>query len=479
MMKYILLFLALVPLSIDAQQCACDSIFLQTSRMVEENYAGWFDKIKGDQLVELAALTTKISGEVQWVESDSACAKKLQEWVGFFHDKHLRIRYTKPKQSIDPTIAGEAKELQIFRTDLNESSIEAYLKSATNLDPIEGFYLHPSYKLGITRVGPNLFHAGVITTQNNNWKPGDVKLVIRKIGDRYEGTFYEGDKSDFSDHQVQLVDNILDFDIVFFEKVFPEVAIKRDITEYEMSKDKFAPSLRFEGNTAIWAFPSFYNNAEEQTSYLLEKYKSQLGQTPNWILDVRGNDGGDYRIGLQLMDYIYDGPFLLFKGEMRMTEANYNLWYTSFVEDYYESADSSTKALLDVDFNKMKANFGKMYNESGKVADTITMDNVSAYPSKIVLLMDENTASSGELFTMVARQSKKVTVMGQNSYGMMDYGNVVQYKTACPSIRLMLPIDRMLWLDTGFSVDKEGLKPDIYQKGEDLEAQAKQFLSRP
>ncbi len=135
--------------------------------------------------------------------------------------------------------------------------------------------------LGVTKVKPNVFYASVITTSNENWKPGEVKLVIQKIGKEYKGTFYEGDKSDNSTHKVQLVDNILDFDIVFYEKTFPSPKIKLDIDEYEMSKDKrYAPCLRFEGDIAIWKFQSFENNSYEQTLYLIKKYQSKLETTP-------------------------------------------------------------------------------------------------------------------------------------------------------------------------------------------------------
>ncbi len=73
---------------------------------------------------------------------------------------------------------------------------------------------------------------------------------------------------------------------------------------------------------------------------------------------------------------------------------------------------------------------------------------------------------------MLARQSDKVMVLGQNSGGMMDYGNIVPYKTSYPTIRVQLPMDRQLWLSTGYSVDKEGLKPDIYLKGKNWIKQA-------
>jgi len=470
-MKKILIFCFLIAHStLFAQNCNCDSLFLQTQKIVEDNYAGWFDKVTSNNRPTYDEWTTKHFALSQKITTDSICVKQLQEWILFFKDKHLRIKYNKPKVISDDK--SESKEIQILTTNLTESQITNYFSKTKKLDPIEGIYKSSSYKLGITQVTPNLFYATIITTKNENWKAGEVKLVIKKIGDKYEGTFYEGDKSDISAHKVQVVDNILDFDIVFYEKTFPMAKAKRDITEYEMSKDRYAPSLTFKNDFAIWRFPSFENNAYEQTEYLLKKYKDKLETTPYWILDMSNNSGGDYSIGLQLLEYIYTKPIIFYNAEMRLTKNNFDIWYKSYISNYYESLDSVGKTKLDVRFNKMKSNYGKMYNEDGKPTDTLKMEKTKPFPKKIALLINANTISSGELFTMVARQSNKVVTMGTNSGGMMDYGNIVHYKTNCSTIRIQLPTNRQLWLDTGFSVDKEGLKPDIYLKGNNWTEQA-------
>lgn len=453
------------------QNCNCDSLFFQTQKIVEDNYAGWFDKVNETNRKPYEEWTANQLAVASKIDSDSLCAKQLQEWITFFEDKHLRIRYTKPR--VMTAAANEPPQgIQILSTGLTEAQIREYFSKARTLDPIEGIYESSSYKLGVTQVEPNLFYATIITTANENWKAGEVKLTIQKMGDDYEGTFYEGDKSDKTIHKVLLADNILDFDIIFFEKTFPAPDTKRDLTEYEMSKDRYAPSLSFKENVAIWKFPSFENNAYEQTAYLLEKYKDTLETMPYWILDMSNNSGGDYSIGFQLLEYIYTQPLVFYNTEMRMTKSNYDIWYTSYISNYYESLDSAGKAKLDLRLDKMKANYGKMYNEDGALTDTVTMEKVKPFPQKIALLMNEKTVSSGELFTIIARQSEKVTVMGTNSGGMMDYGNVVNYRTDCSTIRVQLPSNRQLWLEEGFSVDKEGLIPAIYLEGDNWIDQA-------
>ncbi len=476
-MKGIVIFLSLLCTSFTyGQNCNCDSIFLQTQKIVEENYAGWFDKVTPDNNSTYTDWTNKQYLLSQKISSDSLCAKLLQQWISFFKDKHLKVKYAAPKALPGK---GEIKgNIEILSTGLTEAEISNYFLKNKELDPIEGVYINTSYQLAVIKVKTGLFHAIIQTTTNDNWKPGEVKLVIRKKGTGYEGSFYEGDKSDISVHKVQLIDNILDFDIVFYEKISPSARKKRDITEYEMSKDKYAPSLVFRNDVAIWKFPSFENNSYEQTAYLLEKYRATLETTPYWVLDLRNNSGGDYSVGLQLLDYIYANPIVFYNAEMRMTKSNFEIWYRSFVANYYESLDSLGKQKMDFRLGKMRANYNRMYNEGEKPADTLKMEKVKAFPTKIAILINNNTVSSGELFTMIARQSSKVMVTGTNTGGMIDYGNVVVYKTSCPVIRVQLPTNRYLWLDSGFSVDKQGLQPDIILSGNDWIEKAIRIIKR-
>lgn len=464
--------------SVFGQPCKCDSLFIETQKIVENNYAGWFDKVNSTNLntyknwtktyYELSAKTT----------SDSICFATLQQWITFFKDSHLKLKFNKPRYPSKQTIQVN-KTIEILTSALTEKQIENYLANQKNLDPIEGIYISSSYTLGITKINEHLFYATILTTTNSNWKAGEVKLTIEKNNNTYKGTFYQGDKTDTSQHLVKLVDNILDFDIIFFEKISPNVTTKRDIKEYEMSKDKYAPSITFKGNDmAVFTFPSFQNNSYEQLEYLLKKYEKQLETIPYWTIDLSNNSGGDYEVGMQLLKYFYTKPIIEYKAEMRMTPQNFDTWFNAYIKDIYENLDTKNKKKYDDYFDSMKANYGKFFNTSGKAIDTITLEKTLPFPKKIGILINKNTVSSGELFTIIARQSDKVIVFGENSGGMMDYGNIVQYKTTCTALKVQLPINRQLWLNTGFSVDKEGIKPTIYLTGENWLTQVYQALKK-
>ncbi|MGB4905842.1 MAG: hypothetical protein WBO91_12880, partial [Saprospiraceae bacterium] len=195
--------------------------------MVEENYAGWFDKITEKNRPDYIIWSEKKFNEIKGVTNDSICAKQLQNWISYFNDKHLRIQFTKPKSN---TTQSKTSALKILTHNLSVDEANDYFMKTKSPDPIEGIYSHPSYQLAITKIKPNLFYATILSTTNENWKPNEVKLTIIKKGKEYLGTFYDGDKSDFSTHKVKLADNILDFDIAFFEKQSPNVKNKLDLT---------------------------------------------------------------------------------------------------------------------------------------------------------------------------------------------------------------------------------------------------------
>lgn len=46
----------------------------------------------------------------------------------------------------------------------------------------------------------------------------------------------------------------------------------------------------------------------------------------------------------------------------------------------------------------------------------VKLDSIYQYPKKIAFLIDRNTASSAESLLLAAKQSKKASLFGENSY---------------------------------------------------------------
>ncbi|MBK7788028.1 MAG: hypothetical protein IPJ54_05515 [Saprospiraceae bacterium] len=469
------LVLLILPSLSQAQNCRCEKVYAETKMTVENNYAGWFDKINFDNVKRYRDWSEPFKAKAMAITNDSLCVGVIKEWLAYFNDKQLTATYVSSakamskKSTSSPSIAAN-------QGAMNEADLLEYMENNKNLDAIEGIFENENYKLGISRVNEQQFQAIVLWSKNINQKPGEVKAVIRKEGKKYSAQFYNEEMWMGQQYKVQVVDNILDMEVMFLDKTAPDSKKKKDRLEYEIEHDIHAPSLKFKDGTAIFTFPSFDFNTEKQTVYLLKKESDQLKKTTHWIIDLRNNRGGEAKVADQLLKYLYTQPYVAYNSEMRMTPFNFDLWYRSQIKPGYSQLDPDSKKSLDAEMEVMKAQYGKNYNASGKMADTLTMNEVLPYPQKVALLINRNTLASGELFTLLARQSKKVTVMGENSGGMLDYNNVMAINTVCPSITLKMPINRQLWLEDFFTVDKAGIKPELVLKGSDWIKEAQNWL---
>ena len=83
--------------------------------------------------------------------------------------------------------------------------------------------------------------------------------------------------------------------------------------------------------------------------------------------------------------------------------------------------------------------------------------------NKIVVLINENSASASEILTLALKESAGAKVVGVKSFGKgtvqetgaLDSGSMIKYTTS-------------YWLSpSGTSINKTGIKPDIEVKGED------------
>lgn len=445
-----------------AQNCNCDSIFNSVKKTIENNYPGFRDKVNATTQTDYTNWTNSSLEKISALKTDSLCYLETKKWITFFKDKHLQLKFSSPKK-VTSTKVLQSKTIEILKLPISEIEFVNYLKSNSKKDKIEGIWKNSNYELAIKKVKTNLFYASVLKSQNSNWAIGEVKLIIEKKDNAYIGTFFSGDKNDTSNHKVKVVDNILDFDIIYFENKSPESKTILNLTEYEILQDQQAPKLNFIGDDyAQFTFPNFYGNSYEQLEFLLQHNKERLAKTPYWIIDLRENDGGDYSVGKQLLPYLYTKPIVDYNSKMLITKSNIQLWFDTYLQDYYSNLSKKEQDAFDLEIKNILANHNNELYDDKPATSLIKYDTIMEFPKKVGILVSKNTVSSGEFFTLLARQSDKVTIYGENTGGMMDYGNLVTYKTPCKVINLKMPLNRQNWLDEGFSVDKEGVKPEIY-----------------
>lgn len=210
---------------------------------------------------------------------------------------------------------------------------------------------------------------------------------------------------------------------------------------------------------AVFTLPNMYYENLELVEQLLKKYEQELAKTPYLIIDLRGNEGGNIAVGKPLLPMLYTNPIKDWGMKKKITKENVDAWFKAYVKETYDGLSEKDRKPYDDYITDMLKHEGELY--APEPFKLIKFDEIKAFPKKVAVLIDNNCISSGELFVMFAKQSKKVKIFGENSGGVMDYGDIVPYKTSCPAIRLSLPWTRSNWLDEGISIDKNGISPDV------------------
>lgn len=209
--------------------------------------------------------------------------------------------------------------------------------------------------------------------------------------------------------------------------------------------------------TLLITLPSFDWSENKNIDSLIKKYANELKQTPNWIIDLRGNMGGSDFLYSPFLPYLYTNPMATLSSEFWATTDNIQIYEQKLAD---KDVAKEVKPYISTIVTLMKSNKGRFVSPSAKDTTYVSLDSVYEYPKKVAFLIDRNSASAAESFLLMAKQSKKVTIFGENSYGMLDYANFEYFDIPCADYNLTIPISRSKRLPKN-PIDNIGIKPDV------------------
>ena len=457
-----------------AQKCNCDSTFKKVRLLVEFNYAGWFDKTKHFDTAEFTKFTNRIANRCHKITNADDCADAILEWTKYFKDENLKIYFDPTLKTHIPknlqTETNEVQEIKVLKSKLDVKGCIDYLKSAKKLRKIEGIWENESYKIAIVKSDekPDTYMGVIISSVYSNWKSNEIKFDVKENRkNEFSMVLTMRDKDNQTTPTVKILDDVMDADPLFMQRIFPTTKSSFDFEEYVNKNASYIPAtskIKFvSDNLAVIKIPNFTPENNILLQKAIQKNAQHLSTTPYLIIDLRGNNGGEIEVAKLLFPFLYTKPIVWFNCKHRATKENYEKWFKKFIKTDYDKSTKKERAEFDSIETIVKKNFGgfhNFYNEN-QIADTFYFAKTMASPKKIGILINNSTISGGELFTMLARQSDKVVVYGQKSYGLLDYDRNVLYPTNCPSISVGMPILRSNWLDYGISIDKDKIKPDV------------------
>lgn len=220
---------------------------------------------------------------------------------------------------------------------------------------------------------------------------------------------------------------------------------------------------RLSDETVMLRVPSFSTEYAEQFEALLSTHHDTIISTPNLLIDLRRNSGGSDAMYQRLMSYLYTRPIYSIGVELRASERNLAHLRGLLEESGGEGDVAAIVRLVIEQAAGSDSDWVSLYERDFTIS---TYPQVYTYPKRVVVLI-EGAGSSGDQFAIDARASRKVTLMGWPSAGVIDYSNVITATAPSGNFMLAWPMTRSMRLPDE-SFDNVGVQPDV-QFNEDIE----------
>lgn len=438
---------------------------------VEANYAGWPTKTTGSKGEELAALTARLRQSLT-PGNDAQLRQAVDIWIAWFDDGHLQAQWN---------LATSDKQWRAARRLLPEPAAQARLaKLGAARHPVEGIWtIDDRYRLAVLRDDgtPARFLATVLATSAKGWQPGDTKAILTERGDGSFALRYgAGDRTELT-LTARLVsrNDVLDLgELGIWRRVHddPETALAA-LHRYPGEEFTLVP---LGAETLYLRLPSFGASYTDTVRDLIEQNRALLAATPNLIIDVRRNGGGSDFVYDPVLPWIATRPIWRVGVEIRASPLNQRL--RREVADQIAATSPDAARALREESDRMEGNPAPFIRREPPV-EIVRFAEALPYPARIATLID-GAGSSAENFILDARQSRKVTLMGQeNSAGVIDFGEMMAMPAPSGRFQLAWATTRSLRLPDD-PVDPDGIAPDVRipADADDPVASAAAWLSR-
>lgn len=446
--KFTLFFLPFYLASIPGfgQQCNCNIVLKETIRGIEENYAGYFDKVKQSVARSYNKLKSRLLNLSSSHTLDESCLQLLYDYIDYFNDPHIVLR----------------------RISNNEEARSFWKKyyATTDKHPLDTTSLKLKHKKSKDSL------EGEWTNENGSI----VVLVRRTKPDNYEGIVAKGDsvvwfplnrRFSFSiKNQQAIVYNsvhvprkatvsIFNDEIVFgrygrFRKVHSG-------NNYKSISHKSPAITSYGDSVAYIRLPDFEPKYIAVIDSLITANERLLDGAKFLIVDLIDNTGGSILCYRKLLPYILADTYTNYGAKLRPSLANsahykqlsldsnfpenVRNWYARKAAEMADSLDQRY-ILLSHDDKVVNQEYRKM-------------------PERIFFLVNGKTASAAEMLLSLARQNKKTLILGQTTVGLIDYSNGnPTYELPCPYLWLSYPTGRSNIIDLPGHTANQGFVPD-------------------
>lgn len=425
--------------------CNCRNELEELIQTTETNYPGYTFKVTASNRIHYQAFTDSMR---QLADADTFphCIQVLQSWLSYFKDKHLAIVFN--DKMVDRAMIikafADAPTIPLSR----DSLLKEWQSAPAN--SLEGYWsMAGLYEVAIVKT-PNGYSGVIIKADSAFWTPGQVRFTLTpqkpgiwsvSLANRY--------------HNIDTFTCPIDeSNRIFYLKGIQLKKITPGTAETIISRDSFFIT-RQDSNTVICRLPSFDLHDKKLIDSLITSNFHLMTHTRHLILDLRGNLGGFSLSFEKLLPLIYTDTIRSTGVFIKSTSANIRL-YENILTD--QLLPGKEKHYINSLIAGLKSNENGYLREPDEIYSSPV---IYTHPEKVSILMDGGCSSATEMFILKAKQSKKVTLFGQRSAGIMDYSDLVGPRAlSCPYLVLWCPTSRSARLPQ-YPIDNIGIMPDV------------------
>ena len=433
-----LIAFTLFAIRLSAQTCYCPDEFQTLKEYMERNYAGFNDKVTPATRAAYDSTSAAAYRLAKSIKRPLFCLALMRQWLNFFQDAHNYLT-----QQTQPACTDCGETVLLPASTLTE------LQTGKS---IQGIYYNrdSTYKIAIVKnknAGRD-FVGVMLESRAPTWKPGQIKLELKAAGpNRYLAISY------LRDHSAEGTEMIFDGTTInngaWFRAGSPKPHagwVSRPVLQ----------ARRLSAKTYYIGLGSFDEGNAAAIDSLFRADSVLLRSIPNLILDLRGNGGGSDFVYGPVTPVIYGGPFKITGVDVRATTDNIKSW-SLLLGDKYITGE--LRFWIQMNIAAMKANPGQFIPATTNRFSILP--EVRTFPQRVAVLIDEDCGSTTEQFLLEAMQSKKVTLMGQHTRGVLDYANVRTVALPCLPYTLNYATTRSRRIDQGKGIDNVGIQPAI------------------
>ncbi|WP_394781449.1 S41 family peptidase [Undibacterium sp.] len=229
----------------------------------------------------------------------------------------------------------------------------------------------------------------------------------------------------------------------------------------QAAADPFLSTMKvLSKTTLLLTLPTFRDSYRADIESLLKKNRSALEEHPNWIVDVRSNNGGSDSSYSPLLPWLTSGGFAVQNAEWLSTPENLHAQETiCSVTGDKASCDEFLAPVIDA-LRDTPAGHYTLAKGATAISYGVAVNLEKHRPKHIAVLIDRACGSSCEQFLLTVRQSQSVKLLGRPSSGQLDVSNLRPHLLPSGNRALLYATSRSSRLPD-MPIDQIGVQPDI------------------